>query len=351
MRTLDFRRIRVVALTLGVAGGGGAFAAFLDLPVAWLLGPMVAVALASAFGLDTTLPTSLRRLAFFVLGVQAGSGVTPDVIGQLAIWPFSFAIQLVGVVAITMGTYLYLHRLLGWNHETSLFASLPGALAFVVVAAEDTDTDMQSMIIVQTARLLLLIGALTPFLAWIEGGDGAIAVARGETGSAFEYGLLLAVCLGAALLGRAIGLPGGMMLGALFGSAVLHGTELSSVSVPSVIAVPSLVLLGTVIGSRLYGIEPRALLKLLPVSVVCFAIGIGMSALAGLVAVLTLPLEAGKVALAYAPGALEALTVLAFQFDVDPAYVASHHVIRFLFIALTVPFLARRFTRREKEVD
>ncbi|MER0240230.1 AbrB family transcriptional regulator [Fulvimarina sp. MAC8] len=343
--------MRSVGTTLAIAAGGGALAALLGLPVAWLLGPMVAVALASAFGLDTTPPTIFRQIAFFVLGVQAGSGVTPDVVGQLAIWPISFAIQLVGVFAITAGTYAYLHRLLGWNHETALFASLPGALAFVVAAAEDTDTDMQSMIIVQTARLLLLIGALTPFLAWIEGGEGMAAIARGETGSLFEYGLLLVVCVGAALLGRMLRLPGGMMLGALFGSAVLHGTEISSVSVPSVIAFPALVLLGTVIGSRLYGIERRALLKLLPISVVCFAIGLGLSALAGLVAVLTLPLEPGKVALAYAPGALEALTVLAFQFDVDPAYVASHHVIRFLFIALTVPFLARRLMRRTKRND
>ncbi|MEN3793437.1 AbrB family transcriptional regulator [Fulvimarina sp. MAC3] len=349
MTVPDLRRIRSVAATLAIAAGGGLLAAVLGLPVAWLLGPMAAVALASIFGLDTTLPTSLRQIAFFVLGVQAGSGVTPDVVGQLTIWPASFAIQLVGVVAITAATYAYLHRMLGWNRETALFASLPGALAFVVAAAEDTDTDMQRMIIVQTARLLLLIGALTPFLAWIEGGEGPIAVARGEAEPLFDYVVLLAVCTGAAGLGHLVRMPGGMMLGALFGSAVLHVTEISSVSVPSAIAIPALVLLGIVIGSRLYGIERGALMKLLPVSVVCFAIGLGVSALAGLAAVLMLPLEAGKVALAYAPGALEALTVLAFQFDVDPAYVAAHHVVRFLFIAFTVPFLARGLNRRARK--
>ncbi|MDY8107529.1 AbrB family transcriptional regulator [Fulvimarina sp. 2208YS6-2-32] len=343
------QRIRQVAVALLVAAAGGALAAAFSMPVAWLLGPLVAIAIASVLGLDTRLPRPFRQIAFFVLGVQAGSGVTPDVVNQFAIWPFSFAIQMAGVLLITGGTYVYLRHLLGWNHETSLFASLPGALAFVVAAAEDTNTDMQRMLIVQTARLLLLIGALTPFLAWLEsGGGGGLELARGAGGTVFDYAVLLAVCLASALFGALVRLPGGMMLGALIGSAVLHGTELSSVPVPDVIALPCLVLLGTVIGSRIYGVERRALATLLPVSVICFAIGIAFSALAGLVAVLILPLDPGKVALAYAPGALEALTVLAFQFDVDPAYVAAHHVVRFMAIALIVPFLARSIRRKDR---
>ncbi|RFC62720.1 AbrB family transcriptional regulator [Fulvimarina endophytica] len=350
MRFDGYQTIKVLA-TLAIAGAGGLLASALSLPVAWLLGPMVAVAVASATGLDTRLPNALSQVAFFVLGVQAGSGVTPDVVGQIAIWPFSFAIQMVGVCLITLATYAYLHFGLKWNHETSLFASLPGALAFVVAAAEDTRTDMQRMLIVQTARLLLLIGALTPFLGWLEGGGATEAATRGEPGSPSQYALLFAVSLVAALLGRMLRIPGGLMLGALIGSAAIHASGVSEVAVPSAIALPCLVLLGTLIGSRLYGIERKALLSLMPISIVCFLIGIAFSALAGLLAVLTLPLEPGKVALAYSPGALEALTVLAFQFDIDPAYVAAHHVVRFMGIALIVPFLASRVKRRRARLE
>lgn len=343
---IDVSAARQTAVALAVASAGGGLAWLLGLPVPWLLGPMVAVALAAILGVDPNLPILFRQAAFFVLGIQAGSGVTPDVVNQIAIWPLSFLNQLVGVFFITLATYAYLRRLLGWNHETSLFASVPGALAFVVAAAEDTEADMQKMIIVQTARLLLLIGALVPLLAWIESGPGTEPAMRGEPGGLMDYAILLAVCAGAAFLAERFRLPGGLLLGALIGSAVLHGTAISLVALPSAIAIPCLIVLGTVIGARIYGIERRALLKLVPVSLVCFLIGIGFSALAGFVAVLTLPLEPGKVALAYAPGALEALTVLAFQFDIDPAYVAAHHVVRFMGIALIVPFLARRVVRR-----
>ena len=45
--------------------------------------------------------------------------------------------------------------------------------------------------------------------------------------------------------------------------------------------------------------------------------------------------------LPFAPGAFDALTILAYQMNIDPAYVAAHHVVRFLALTAAVPFLAR----------
>ncbi|MEE2952300.1 MAG: AbrB family transcriptional regulator [Pseudomonadota bacterium] len=342
MPTITGAGVARIAATLVLAALGGLLAHCLGLPVAWLLGPVVAISLASVAGLDTRLPPVFRQVAFFILGIQAGSGVSPEAIGQLGLWPLSFAIQMVGVLAIVVVTYLYLRKFVGWSHETALFASLPGALAFVLAAASETRADMRSIIIVQTVRLLLLIGALTPALGWLEGGADVDAVARSHGGGLDDYAILLGVSGALALLGARLGVPGGMMLGALIGSALLHGADLSAVSVPQPIAVPCLIVLGALIGGRLHGIERSALVTLLPISLIAFLIGLAMSALAGAAAVLTLDLGPGKVALAYAPGALEALTVLAFQFAIDPAYVAAHHVVRFMGIAFVVPFLARR---------
>jgi uncharacterized membrane protein AbrB (regulator of aidB expression) len=38
--------------------------------------------------------------------------------------------------------------------------------------------------------------------------------------------------------------------------------------------------------------------------------------------------------------------VLAFQMNIDPAYVAAHHVVRFVALVLAVPILARWLGRR-----
>lgn len=331
-----------IAATLAIAGLAGAAGVLLGFPVPWLLGPVLAVSIASVAGLDTNLPSALRTFAFFILGVQAGSGVTPAVLEQLALWPASFVIQMVGVVAVIAASYVFLRRGLGWDHPTSLFASMPGALAFVVAAASQTRADMTRVAVVQSVRLLLLIGALTPTLAWLQSETGIAAGAGHAAGSVTEYGVMFALCAVGGVIGHVSRLPGGMMLGALITSGVLHGGGFATMAIPPLLAAPCLVLLGAVIGSRLRGISRRELAHLLPASLGSFVIGLGLSGIAAVVAIYSLGLAPGKVALAYAPGALEALTVLAFQFDVDPAYVAAHHVVRFLAIALLVPFLATR---------
>ncbi|UIJ70928.1 AbrB family transcriptional regulator [Aurantimonas sp. HBX-1] len=350
MKAVSGKRIVALAATLVLAALAGAAGVALGFPVPWLLGPVLAVSAASITGLDTRLPVTMRSFAFFVLGIQAGSGVTPAVLEQLALWPASFAIQMVGVVFVIAASYAFLRRVLGWDHPTSLFASMPGALSFVVAAAAQTRADMTRVAVVQSVRLLMLIGALTPTLAWLQGDIGLLAPLHVET-SLPEYGLMFALCGIGAVLGHFSRLPGGMMLGALIASAILHGGGFVTAPIPPTLAAFCLVLLGAVIGARLRGIGRRELASLLPASVGSFVIGLGLSAVAAAAAILSLGLAPAKVALAYAPGALEALTVLAFQFDVDPAYVAAHHVVRFMAIALLVPLLATRVARRGLQVE
>ncbi|WP_244490767.1 AbrB family transcriptional regulator [Aureimonas frigidaquae] len=334
----------LITLIIGALGGAVAHAA--GLPAGWLLGSMLATLAAVLAGFQVVMPNRLRDLTFFILGVQAGSGVTPAVIGQLAIWPLSFAIQMIGVVFVCLATMFFLERVFKWDRETALFSSLPGALSFVLAAASETRADMTRITVLQTVRLFFLIACLVPLLGWLEGGD-VVAEGRGAApGGPFDYPLMIAVCAVLSWLGVLSRVPGGLILGALIGSAVLHGANIVSAGVPDVVAVPALISIGALIGSRLRREDRSVLPQLLPASVGAFAIGISVSALSGIVAIWALGLDIGRVSLAYAPGALEALTVLAYQFDIDPAYVAAHHVVRFVGIALLVPFLARRLPRR-----
>jgi uncharacterized membrane protein AbrB (regulator of aidB expression) len=50
---------------------------------------------------------------------------------------------------------------------------------------------------------------------------------------------------------------------------------------------------------------------------------------------------------AFAPGGLEAMTVLALILGLDPLYVGIHHLVRFLGIGLVLPFLIGWLQRNE----
>jgi uncharacterized membrane protein AbrB (regulator of aidB expression) len=44
---------------------------------------------------------------------------------------------------------------------------------------------------------------------------------------------------------------------------------------------------------------------------------------------------------AFSPGGLEAMTILAFALGLDPLYVGAQHLARFILISLTLPFALR----------
>ncbi|MGB0084193.1 MAG: AbrB family transcriptional regulator [Rhodomicrobiaceae bacterium] len=61
-----------------------------------------------------------------------------------------------------------------------------------------------------------------------------------------------------------------------------------------------------------------------------------------------LDLPIGQVRVAYAPGSLEAMTILAFVLGVDPAYVGVHQLVRFLGLSLLSPLIAKSYLKRSK---
>ena len=59
--------------------------------------------------------------------------------------------------------------------------------------------------------------------------------------------------------------------------------------------------------------------------------------------------------LAFAPGGLEAMTIMAFALNLDPAYVAAHQVARYIGLVLLMPavtsFVLHRNVAINQDVD
>jgi len=338
-------KIRATIVSLLIATAGALSARLIGLPIPFLIGSTVAVTAASLAGFRIYLPNWLRGFVFFMLGIQAGSGVSPGILDQMSLWPFSFLMLFAALVLVTSLTYVVLRKGFGWDGPTALFSSLPGALSFVLVAAMGTSANMVKITVIQCVRLLLLIGFLAPLLAIIAKNAPHVVVEVNYDWT-IEEALILLVCgIAGAALGHFSRIPGGMMLGALLASGILHATSIVSAVVPRSIADIGLIVLGVLIGSRV-GAEHRSqLIRYLPAALCAFMIGTAASFAAAFMVWLLLDIHPAQIALAFAPGALEALTVIAFSLGVDPSYVASHHVVRFLMIAFSVPFLARVVAR------
>ena len=52
--------------------------------------------------------------------------------------------------------------------------------------------------------------------------------------------------------------------------------------------------------------------------------------------------------LSFSPGGIYEVAVIAIAFDLDPDFVAFHHIIRLLFILFTVPIFLKVFEKIKK---
>ena len=68
--------------------------------------------------------------------------------------------------------------------------------------------------------------------------------------------------------------------------------------------------------------------------------GISLAAAYSVSSWISLPF--GQLLLAYAPGGLEAMIMMAFILDLDPAFVAAHQLVRYIGMILILPFLTQR---------
>jgi uncharacterized membrane protein AbrB (regulator of aidB expression) len=116
---------------------------------------------------------------------------------------------------------------------------------------------------------------------------------------------------------------------------------------PPAIATCGLVLIGLFIAGRFRHIQRSALQKALIASIGSFATGMTVAAVFAAVAAWVAGVSFANGLVAFAPGGLEAMTVLALVLGLDPLYVGIHHLVRFLGIAFALPFLVA-WMQREK---
>jgi membrane AbrB-like protein len=159
----------------------------------------------------------------------------------------------------------------------------------------------------------------------------------------FNFALMVGGCIAAALGLLRLGFPGGLIFGPMVLSAVLHGGAFVNVTMPFWLASVSMVGLGTVSGARFTGTPFRLMLNYLGAGFGAFSLIIAGTIGAVVTAVVSLPLA--DVIVAYAPGSVDAMMILALALHLDPVFVGAHHLTRVFMVSLALPVLSHYFGR------
>ncbi|MEZ0167222.1 AbrB family transcriptional regulator [Microvirga sp. TS319] len=331
-----------------IAGLGGLVFYWIGVPAAWLSGAAIGAILWGLTKHSVPMPKALADTAMLISGAAMGAAVTPAAITAMGRYPGSLVLLVLGVAAISWMSTLWLTRISGWRTADAVLASVPGALSTVLAVAADRKADVPSVAIVQNLRLFVLI-ALLPSIVVVTGGGGNTNVLIGQ-GMPIEspggLAIILFGGLGLGLVFKKLKVAAPILLGSMVVSSASHGTELVTGVIPPVIATCGLVLIGLFIAERFRNIQRSMLKRALVAALGSFSVGMGIAVVFSALAAWAADVSFANSLVAFAPGGLEAMTVLALVLGLDPLYVGIHHLVRFLSIGLVLPFLVGWLQRR-----
>jgi membrane AbrB-like protein len=295
----------------------------------------------------------MMRVLMVAIGISLGAVVTPETLRGMANYPLSIGVLLVTSASVAVCGTFYLRIVHGWDTVTAYLASAPGGLSQVMALAIELEADVRAIAIVQTIRVVIIAVCL-PALLGLFGLAGKATPSIGGTfdlAQLDEYAILVVVSTVAAYVAYRVRFPGGLLFGAMLASAALHGSGYIHVVMPWWLAYSVMIAFGAVTGSRFANTPLRLLLRFVAAAFGSFTVAVLVVAVfaAGLVEILSLP--PAEVMIAYAPGAVDAMMLLALALSLDPVYVGSHHLMRIFFVLLTMPLIARGKLHPKKRRD
>ena len=320
-----------------IAAFGGFVAYLLHVPLAWMIGAMVATG-CIAWHRPPAIPPVARPAALLVLGLALGQSFTAPVIAAVAgAFP---VILLAGILSILAGLLVgpILVRMGGLDQRTAFFAGVPGGIVVMVVLAARAGVSIAPVTLSQTMRLIVVVVVFPPLLALLASGlppDTAFAASRPPV---WWPGLAGLAAVGAAIAwaGQRAGFANPWMFGPCLLAIGLSAMGMlpSGVWMPLVDAAQ--VALGATLGAKLtrdFILGSRRLAIASMVSAIALSVLLGAIAL-GLASLSGLPVAA--VVLGMAPGGMPEMAVTAKALDLAVPLVLGFHLTRTLLCNLIV---------------
>ncbi len=340
-----------IALTLLLGGAGGTIFYYLKMPLPWMIGALCVTTVATLAGAPLKMPMHLRDPMIAILGVMLGSAFTPEIASRIPEWWITVAAMAVYLAIVGGILFLYFRKIGGFDPVTAYFSAAPGGLTEMILVGGSMGGDERRIALIHAARVLLVVIAL-PFGFVIFTGYERPAATPGGV-ALIDFPLQDVFILGGcAVLGvigaRALRIPAARITGPMVLSAIVHLLGWSETSPPVELVAAAQIVIGCAIGARFVGVPlaqvTRAIVLSLGSTAILVAVGIGF-------AFLLQPLTDASVEaviLAFAPGGLAEMSLIALALGIEAAFVASHHIIRIAMIVIVAPAVFRGIDRRRR---
>ncbi|MEM9059143.1 MAG: AbrB family transcriptional regulator [Pseudomonadota bacterium] len=334
--------VRRLALGLVIGAIGGFVAEHFHVPLAWMLGPLFFCMAASVTGLPVLVPMWLRANFMFIIGLFLGESFEGMQIEAILQWPISIAGAVLYMPLATALTYLYYRHLVREDRMTAICSSIPGGLTAVVLISGSLGADERNVALAQSLRIAFVV-CMAPVVAF-----GMMGYAAPEADlfdgqhlvSLRDLAILSASSLGLIWLLRNSGIPILPLVCPLVMSAILRLGGIIEGVLPHWLVEVGLLVLGASVGTRFHGVPIKRLIEFGALTFGGTAVLMTVAALLAVAVSLITGLDLIALLLAYAPGGVAEMSLIAYAIDADSGFVAVHHIVRIVFVMIAVPLLA-----------
>ncbi|HSI54705.1 MAG TPA: AbrB family transcriptional regulator [Ramlibacter sp.] len=345
MSTLPVR----VAFTLVLALAAALLCRWLRTPLPWMIGPLLATAIASILGQPTRSFAPFRNLGQWVIGVALGLYFTPQVTALVASLWWAILLGIVWALGLGWGFGWWLHRghaqRIGGSERqqraTSYFAGAIGGASEMTLLAEREGARTELVAAAHSLRLVL-VTLIVPFAFTFAGLHGLDATLPGPREVRWGGLALLAAATGAGswLMGRT-GRANPWFMGALLVAMglTMSGTELSAL--PQWMTNAAQLLIGVSLGVRFSAefvhTAPRWLLSVAVGALAMIAVSAGFAALLAL----GTGLHWATMVLGTSPGGIAEMAITAKVLQLGVPVVTAFQVCRLVAVLVLVEPLYR----------
>ena len=214
---------------------------------------------------------------------------------------------------------------------------------------EEAGADVRLLTVLQFLRLILTIVAV-PMMFWAltgqaVGSASGVAMVGADAALGLQ-GVTLLIVAGVVgvVIGRLLRLPGWIITGPIAASALMHVMGWVEGVPPGWLIAVTQVVLGAGLGARFAGVDRAMLWRAGRLAVIngVAALGLAFMFAEGLHLLVGEPVAA--VFLAFAPGGLAEMSLIALSLEMSAIFVTAHHVVRIV-LAVTVAKVGGRWVK------
>jgi len=315
---------------------------YFNIPLAWMLGPMIAISIAALTGVKVIMPKLALSGILIILGLHIGNYIDQNLINQMTNWIWTTIIMFFYILVSILVVSKYLQKFSKFGTKTSIFSAAPGALGPLLILAEYEKSDLSQVATAHLIRLIIII-TVFPFIIVNFANSEAIEIENFDYLAQNHFNLIILI-MGSIiliLLFDKIKIPAALLSGTLVASGILQITDVASYKLPESSINFCLLILGASVGCRFAEKTIKEVANNTFHSFIATSLLVFLGLIAAYVATFFVDNNFLTLVLSFCPGGIYEVAVIAIAFELEPDFVAFHHIIRLLFILFTIPVILR----------